>query len=1010
MTGKLLSLLLALGVIGNVTVVRAENIDWTGAAGDGDWMNAANWSANRLPVVGDRADIENATPLTWPILDGATASCDEVRIAYVASSIGELTVTGGATLNVGGELRLGRKASDPLPTGHLYISGADTKVLVSDRIECGRYGNGIIDMTGGYLHSDAELRLAHRDGSSGTVYLRGGTIDLAGDPGITVTAGGEASSGLIDISGDGMLILAGDQVALAETFVSDGVIIAYGGESIVSVAYDPSADVTTIVAVSPERATAPHPAEGETDVAWDAVLNWKPGRSASRHDVYLGTDRDEVANATTTVDPAGVYRGRQDPNAYAIGRFELGRTYYWRVDEVTAAPGNMVIPGDIWQFTVEPVARPLAGANIIATASSTSSDEEGPVNTVNGSGLDANDLHSTEVTEMWLSDAGAEGPVWIQYEFNKLYAIHQMLVWNHNSGLEAGIGVGVKDAIIEYSTDGVQWMTLGTMHEIARAPGAPGYAHNTVVDFNGVAAKYVKITVESNWGDILSQFGLSEVRFLYLPLSARKPGPVNGATGVDLDAALTWRAGREAVLHEVYLDTDRTAVADGTARIDTVSENRYALEPLDVQLGQTYYWRIDEVNEAEIPGSWEGDVWSFSTLDYLTVDDFESYSNDSPNRVFQTWIDGLGYSEDEFLPTGHPGNGSGAAVGHDIWSAGSPHFGGTIIETTIVQSGAGSMPLYYDNTAAPYYSEAERTWTTPQDWMSNGIHSLGFWYYGAGSVARVDYDDASGVYTVTGGGDDNIGGGNLLEDFTFVCLTLTGDGTITARVESITQATDTGKAGVMIRNSLDADSAFISATCNPTGGVFQSYRVAAGEESVNTRVDYPLPYWVRVQRVANNFKTFHSIDGQTWAQFGDTLNIPMDGEVYVGLVASTSQGRNAPSVAVLSDVGATGGVSGATFTNFVDVTDDTLNVTERLYVKITDAGNRIAEVEITAAGTADNQWNEGLADLTALTGQVDLSRVKALAIGVGDAAVGSSGLIYVDDVRLYPAPPEQQGD
>ena len=55
-----------------------------------------------------------------------------------------------------------------------------------------------------------------------------------------------------------------------------------------------------------------------------------------------------------------------------------------------------------------------------------------------------------------------------------------------------------------------------------------------------------------------------------------------------------------------------------------------------------------------------------------------------------------------------------------------------------------------------------------------------------------------------------------------------------------------------------------------------------------------------------------------------------------------------------------------------------------------------------AVGTADNQWNEGVADLTALTGQVDLSSVKALAIGVGGATAGSSGLIYIDDVRLYP--------
>jgi len=213
----LVSVIFVVALVGNVTVVRAT--DWTSAAGDGDWMNSANWDPI-LPVAGERVDIENGTPLTWPILDGDTVNCAQVRIAYVESSIGELTVTGGATLNISDELRLGRKESDPLPEGYLYISGADTSIFVAELIECGRYGNGTIDMSGGYLHPDAQLRMAHRDGSSGTVYLRGGTIDLAGDPAITVTDGdGTNHTALIDISWDGTFKLAGDQIEMVETLI-----------------------------------------------------------------------------------------------------------------------------------------------------------------------------------------------------------------------------------------------------------------------------------------------------------------------------------------------------------------------------------------------------------------------------------------------------------------------------------------------------------------------------------------------------------------------------------------------------------------------------------------------------------------------------------------------------------------------------------------------------------------------------------------------------------------------
>jgi len=64
---------------------------------------------------------------------------------------------------------------------------------------------------------------------------------------------------------------------------------------------------------------------------------------------------------------------------------------------------------------------------------------------------------------------------------------------------------------------------------------------------------------------------------------------------------------------------------------------------------------VDEVNEAEATPVWAGPVWRFNTPAALTVDDFETYSNDSPNRPFQTWLDGFGYSSDEFFPAGSGG-------------------------------------------------------------------------------------------------------------------------------------------------------------------------------------------------------------------------------------------------------------------------------------------------------------------------------------------------------------------
>jgi hypothetical protein len=123
----------------------------------------------------------------------------------------------------------------------------------------------------------------------------------------------------------------------------------------------------------------------------------------------------------------------------------------------------------------------------------------------------------------------------------------------------------------------------------------------------------------------------------------------------------------------------------------------------------------------------------------VVVDDFESYTNNSPKRLYETWIDGIGYPS-------HLGNGSGALVGHDIWGRGTPYT--TIAETTLVHGGKQSMPFSYYNLTAPFYSEIERTFVTPQDWTAGGSNALSLWLRGAASNAAdplyVALEDAAG--------------------------------------------------------------------------------------------------------------------------------------------------------------------------------------------------------------------------------------------------------------------------
>ncbi|UCG59269.1 MAG: hypothetical protein JSU70_07105 [Phycisphaerales bacterium] len=218
-------------------------------------------------------------------------------------------------------------------------------------------------------------------------------------------------------------------------------------------------ELETIVS---SEATQPSPGNGAPDVPRDGtVLSWQPGETADKHDVYFGTDFDDVNDASVTSDPAGVYKGRQDQASYPLGRLKFGETYYWRIDSVELG-GTTIHEGVVWSFTAEPAGYPVAAADITVTASSETTGFEA-VNTVNESGLDeAGKVHSTVMEDMWLSTGADTDAVWIQYEFDKVYKLYQMLVWNHNSVLEPTIGFGIKDATVAYSTDAVEWSTFDT--------------------------------------------------------------------------------------------------------------------------------------------------------------------------------------------------------------------------------------------------------------------------------------------------------------------------------------------------------------------------------------------------------------------------------------------------------------------------------------------------------------------------------------------------------------------
>ncbi len=192
--------------------------------------------------------------------------------------------------------------------------------------------------------------------------------------------------------------------------------------------------------------------------------------------------------------------------------------------------------------------------------------------------------------------------------------------------------------------------------------------------------------------------------------------PSNGAVDVKQTQVLSWSPGDYAASHEVYFGADKEVVRDADTGSPEYKGTRdlgaESYDPGKLEWDATYYWRVDEVNNANPDSPWIGPVWSFTTANFLIVDDFESYNDLDPadpdsNRIFNAWLDG--YDD----PT------NGSLVGYN-----TPPFA----EQTIVHSGNQSMPLYYDNSVG--YSEATLTLTYPRDWTENGVNTLTIWFRG----------------------------------------------------------------------------------------------------------------------------------------------------------------------------------------------------------------------------------------------------------------------------------------
>jgi len=724
--------------------------------------------------------------------------------------------------------------------------------------------------------------------------------------------------------------------------------------------------------VPPKKAYNPVPANGAKFLEPDVKLNWSTGYGSKLHNVYFGENFDDVDAGT-----GGTAKGPAGTPSYTLGTLEPDKTYYWRIDEFD---GFETHKGDVWSFAVAGLGGGIradyyTGMNF-ETLALTRTDPQINFNWGDPGGPDPA-VGDDNFSARWTGE--------VEAAFTETYTFYPRT--------DDGVRLYVDGQLL---VD--RWVDRGAAEDKATIDLVAGNTYSLVMEYyeNGGGA-----TAELRWSSPRTPKQLIPQAALSLPLKASSASPRSGSVDVKQTTDLSWGAGDEATSHEVYFGTDEDAVRNATQASPeykgTKALGNESYDPGNLEWAATYYWRIDEINPANPESPWIGNVWNFTTADFLIIDNFEAYDA-AENQIWYSWHDGLGYGTIGVDPY-FAGNGTGAAVGDES----TPSF----TEETIVHGGSQSMPLVFDNNKQGYskYSEAELTLTDVRDWTEGDVANLTLWFRGQPGSVGSFVEGPVGTYTMTGSGADIWAvNGVEADEFHFAYKMLTGAGSIVAKIESIDNTNNWAKAGVMIRETLAPESAHAMAVVTPAQGVAFQRRPATSDTSVgDTVTGITAPHWVKIERnISGNFTASESTNGTTWQPIGIPANIQMSANVYIGL-SLTSHDAALTCEAVFSNVSTTGNVTGQWTNQDIGIVS---NNAEPLYVAVSNVAGQSAVVVHDNPNAAQiDVWTQWLIPLQDLADQgVILTDVDRIALGLGTRGnttiPGGSGKMFFDDIRL----------
>jgi hypothetical protein len=226
----------------------------------------------------------------------------------------------------------------------------------------------------------------------------------------------------------------------------------------------------------------------------------------------------------------------------------------------------------------------------------------------------------------------------------------------------------------------------------------------------------------------------------------------------------------------------------------------------------------------------------------------------------------------------------------------------------------------------------------PSPWTNSDIGAVGV----TGGAAY-----ANGIFTVQGGGADIW---STADAFQYAYQPLNGDGQIIAQVSNLQQTDPWAKAGVMFRQSLDANSAqAITLISAANGAAFQD-RTSAGGYAVepNAIPNVFTPYWLKMTRTGSVLNGYVSTDGVNWSLIGSTT-IALNSTAYVGLAVTAHTTTPELCAATFSNVQ----VSSAANTQ---IAGTVINSSKALTVSFTGLPNYTYYIQATGNLNSRSSW------------------------------------------------------